>query len=79
VTGGGCSGFQNKLDLDENFDDQKDVLLMQDGIRIAVDKRSALYVQGATVDFHDSLEKRGFVVNNPNARGTCGCGQSFQM
>jgi len=79
VTGGGCSGFQNKLDLDEKWDEKTDELRDIDGIKIAVDKRSALYLDGATVDFHDALDKRGFIVSNPNAKTTCGCGSSFSM
>lgn len=79
VTGGGCSGFQNKLDLDEKWDEKTDELRDIDGIKVAVDKRSALYLDGATIDFHDALDKRGFIVNNPNAKTTCGCGSSFSM
>ncbi len=79
VTGGGCSGFQNKLDLDEKWDEKTDDLRDIDGIKIAVDKRSALYLDGATVDFHEDLNKRGFIVTNPNAKTTCGCGSSFSM
>lgn len=79
VTGGGCSGFQNKLDLDEKWDEKTDDLRDIDGIKVAVDKRSALYLDGATVDFHEDLNKRGFIVTNPNARTTCGCGSSFSM
>jgi iron-sulfur cluster assembly protein len=79
VTGGGCSGFQNKLDLDEKWDEKTDELRDIDGIKVAVDKRSALYLDGATIDFHEDLNKRGFIVNNPNAKTTCGCGSSFSM
>ncbi len=79
VLGGGCSGFQTKLDLDENFDEAKDIIFEQDGVKVAVDKRSALYLQGATVDFNDEVDKRGFVVSNPNAVSKCGCNQSFSM
>lgn len=79
VTGGGCSGFQNKLDLDEKWDEKTDNLHDIEGIKVAIDKRSALYLDGVIVDFHDSLDKRGFVVNNPNAKTTCGCGSSFSM
>lgn len=79
VLGGGCSGYQTKLDLDENFTPEKDNIEEIDGIKVAVDKRSSLYLQGATIDFHDALDKRGFVVTNPNARNTCGCGSSFSM
>jgi iron-sulfur cluster assembly protein len=79
VVGGGCSGFQTKLDLDEEFDEKKDFIFFEGGVRVAVDKRSAMYIEGATVDFHEDINKRGFVVNNPNAKTTCGCGSSFSM
>jgi iron-sulfur cluster insertion protein len=79
VVGGGCSGFQTKLDLDEKFDEKTDNLTDIDGIKIAVDKRSALYLEGASIDYHEDLNKRGFIVNNPGARSTCGCGSSFSM
>lgn len=79
VQGGGCSGFQTKLDLDENFDETKENILSVNEIKVVVDKRSALYLEGATVDFHDGLDKRGFVVSNPSAKNTCGCGSSWSM
>jgi iron-sulfur cluster assembly protein len=79
ILGGGCSGFQTKLDLDEGFDEKTDEIDVVDGIKVVVDKRSALYLQGASVDFHNGLDKRGFVVNNPQAVSKCGCGSSFSM
>src|SRR6476620_8213130 len=60
VQGGGCSGFQNKLDLDPKFDEKTDHKLEFHGIEVVVDKRSMLYLAGAVVDFHDDLNKRGF-------------------
>lgn len=77
--GGGCSGMQVKLDLDENFDETKDIITEQDGIKIAVDKRSALYLEGASIDYLEDLNKRGFIVDNPAATSRCGCGSSFSM
>lgn len=79
VQGGGCSGFQNKLDLDPTFNEKLDHLFDTAGIKVVIDKRSMLYLTGAVVDFHDDLNKRGFSVTNPNAKGTCGCGSSFSM
>jgi iron-sulfur cluster assembly accessory protein len=79
VKGGGCSGFQNKLDLDANFDEKKDQKFEFHGIEVVIDKRSMLYLAGAVVDFHDDLNKRGFTVTNPNAKSTCGCGSSYSM
>ena len=79
VQGGGCSGFQNKLDLDAKFDEKTDHKFDFHGIEVVVDKRSMLYLNGAVVDFHDDLNKRGFSVTNPQAKGTCGCGSSYSM
>ena len=79
VVGGGCSGFQHKLDLDPAVNPKLDDVFEQHGVEIVVDKRSALYLSGVTVDFHDDLNKRGFSVTNPSAKTTCGCGSSFSM
>ena len=79
VQGGGCSGFQNKLDLDPTYNEKLDHLFEINGVQVVIDKRSMLYLTGATVDFHDDLNKRGFSVTNPQAKGTCGCGSSYAM
>jgi len=79
VQGGGCSGFQNKLDLDAKYDEKTDHKLEFHGIEVVVDKRSMLYLAGAVVDFHDDLNKRGFTITNPSAKSTCGCGSSYSM
>jgi len=79
VQGGGCSGFQNKLDLDPKYDEKTDHKLEFHGIEVVVDKRSMLYLNGAVVDFHDDLNKRGFTITNPQAKSTCGCGSSYSM
>jgi len=79
VQGGGCSGFQNKLDLDPTYNEKLDNLFDTAGIKVVIDKRSMLYLEGAVVDFHDDLNKRGFSVTNPQAKGTCGCGSSYSM
>src|SRR4051794_31847397 len=79
VQGGGCSGFQNKLDLDPKYDEKTDHLLHFHGIDVVVDKRSMLYLAGAVVDYHNDLNKKGFTVSNPNAKATCGCGSSYSM
>ena len=79
VQGGGCSGFQNKLDLDAKFDEKTDHKFEFHGIEVVVDKRSMLYLNGAVVDFHDDLNKRGFTISNPQAKSTCGCGSSYTM
>lgn len=79
VVGGGCSGFQNKLDLDTEINQERDELYDFHGIPVVVDKRSLLYLGDATVDFHDDLNKHGFSITNPSAKSTCGCGSSFSM
>src|SRR4051812_41167463 len=79
VRGGGCSGFQNKLDLDTVYNEKTDVRSEQHGVTLVVDKKSMLYLQGAVVDFHEDLNARGFPITNPSAKGTCGCGSSSSM
>lgn len=77
VVGGGCSGFQYSLGFDDKSDTVKDELSEQHGIRLAVDRKSELFLDGTVLDFYDGLEKRGFTFNNPNAVKSCGCGSSF--
>ncbi|MBW3541393.1 MAG: iron-sulfur cluster assembly accessory protein [Planctomycetes bacterium] len=77
VAGGGCSGFQYSLGFDDKADEAADHLSEQHGIRVAVDKKSALFLDGTVVDFYEGLEKRGFTFENPNAVKSCGCGSSF--
>src|SRR5436190_22436379 len=79
VVGGGCSGFQHKLDLDPQVSSKLDEVFQVYGVDVVVDKRSLLYLDGVTVDFHNDLNKRGFSVSNPAAKSTCGCGSSFSM
>jgi iron-sulfur cluster assembly accessory protein len=79
VVGGGCSGFQNKLDLDPVVSEKLDEVFDFHGVPVVVDKRSLMYLEGATVDFHDDLNRRGFSITNPNAKSTCGCGSSYTM
>ena len=79
VVGGGCSGFQHKLDLDPVINDKLDEGYEFHGGPVVVDKRSLMYLSDVTVDFHDDLNRRGFSINNPSAKSTCGCGSSFSM
>jgi iron-sulfur cluster assembly accessory protein len=76
VAGGGCSGMQYGMTLDEV--QEGDVVMELDGIRVLVDEMSAGYISGSEVDYVDSLMGAGFTVNNPNAVSTCGCGHSFK-
>lgn len=79
VTGGGCSGFQYALGMDKVASrEAADELIVCLGVSVLVDEQSLDYLEGSTVDFSDTLAVSGFRVENPNATGTCGCGQSFQ-
>lgn len=79
ISAGGCSGYEYKLGIGSvtDVDQSKELLSEQHGIKVAVDKRSALHLDGTTLDFFDGLEKRGFTFNNPNVTKSCGCGNSF--
>jgi iron-sulfur cluster assembly accessory protein len=77
VRGGGCSGFQYALALDEKRDD--DLVFEHDGINLFVDPASLQYVEGSQVDYTESLMGSGFEVNNPNVVASCGCGSSFRI
>jgi len=76
VVGGGCSGLQYKMDLQDQ-PANRDILVESGGIRVVVDPKSALYVTGSELDFVDALQDGGFKVKNPNAASTCSCGESF--
>ncbi len=78
VTGGGCSGFSYALGFDKSFDEKVDSKYEYHGVPVVVDKKSALYLDGTTIDFYEGLEARGFKFDNPNAVKSCGCGSSFQ-
>ena len=75
---GGCSGFSYRLEFDKSFDAEQDDEYESHGVKVVVDKKSSLYLDGTTVDFVDSIERRGFAFDNPNVIRTCGCGGSFQ-
>jgi iron-sulfur cluster assembly protein len=77
VRGGGCSGFQYALALDEQRDD--DHVFETNGIRVLVDPASLQYVDGSTVDYTESFMGQGFDVSNPNVVASCGCGSSFRV
>lgn len=76
VVGGGCSGLQYKMDLQDG-PANRDILVESGGIRVVVDPKSALYVTGSELDYADSLQDGGFKVKNPNAATSCSCGESF--
>ena len=76
VVGGGCSGLQYKMDL-QDAPATRDILVETAGIRVVVDPKSALYVTGSELDYIDALQDGGFKVKNPNAATSCSCGESF--
>jgi iron-sulfur cluster assembly protein len=79
VRGGGCSGFSYTLDLTEDEKGETDEELESHGIKILVDMKSLLYLQGTEIDYRDDgMMQQGFLFKNPNATSTCGCGSSFQ-
>jgi len=77
VVGGGCSGFSYSMAF-ENQPGMLDKTYNYEGLQVFIDQASMLYLEGAEVDFVESLEGSGFKFNNPNVRSTCGCGSSFQ-
>ena len=76
VIGGGCSGLQYKMDLQDQ-PAPRDFLVESAGIKVVVDPKSALYVTGSELDYVDALQDGGFKVKNPNAASSCSCGESF--
>ena len=78
IQGGGCSGFQYGFNF-ESSAASDDTLLERDGVTVAVDPMSYQYLIGAEVDYKEDLQGARFVINNPNATTTCGCGSSFSM
>ncbi|HEY4568352.1 MAG TPA: iron-sulfur cluster assembly accessory protein [Kribbella sp.] len=76
VQPGGCSGLRYQLFFDERQLDG-DVVADFGGVNVVTDRMSAPYLKGATIDFVDSIEKQGFTIDNPNATGSCACGDSF--
>ncbi len=78
ISGGGCSGFQYGFEFDENRGED-DVAVERDGVMLLVDPLSLQYLLGAEVDYRENLQGAQFVIRNPNAKTTCGCGSSFTV
>ncbi len=78
VTGGGCSGFQYGFSFDDS-QDEEDTVVKRDGVSLLVDPMSYQYLVGATIEYQEGLQGSQFVVQNPNASSTCGCGSSFSI
>ena len=77
VVGGGCSGLQYKMDLDEPRDGDK--VFERDGAKLVIDRKSFLYLNGTEVDYAETLMTSGFNLQNPNVKRSCGCGASFSV
>ena len=78
VTGGGCSGFQYGFSFDEN-DDEGDSRVEKNGVTLLIDAMSIQYLEGAEIDYKEDVSGAQFVIRNPNAESTCGCGNSFSV
>ena len=78
ITGGGCSGFQYGFTFDENIN-EGDSIIVNEGVTLLVDPMSVQYLTGAEIDYTEGLEGSQFVIRNPNATTTCGCGSSFSV
>ncbi|MEE9552093.1 MAG: iron-sulfur cluster insertion protein ErpA [Gammaproteobacteria bacterium] len=78
ISGGGCSGFQYGFTFDENLTDG-DTVVENDGVKLLIDPMSYQYLVGAEIDYTEGLEGAQFVIRNPNAQTTCGCGSSFSV
>ncbi len=76
VTGGGCSGFQYGFTFDE-VSNEDDTTMIKNGVTLLIDSMSYQYLTGAEIDYQEGLEGAQFVIKNPNATSTCGCGSSF--
>ena len=76
VQPGGCSGLIYQLFFDEVLE-ESDAVANFDGVEVVVDKMSVPYLEGASIDFEDTIQKQGFTIDNPNAAGSCACGDSF--
>lgn len=76
ISGGGCSGFQYGFTFDENIEDG-DSKVINMGVTLVIDPMSVQYLMGAEIDYKEDLQGAQFIIRNPNAKTTCGCGQSF--
>lgn len=77
VTGGGCSGLSYKIEFSESK--EKDNVLQFGEVKVLIDPKSLIYLKGIFLDYKDGLNGKGFVFDNPNAKNTCGCGESFSL
>jgi iron-sulfur cluster assembly protein len=79
VKGGGCSGLSYKMEFDDTIDSMDEVVEVDAGLKVLIDRKSILYLYGTELDYSDGLNGKGFQWINPNASRTCGCGESFAL
>jgi iron-sulfur cluster assembly protein len=79
VKGGGCSGLSYVMDFDDKTEEFDEVIQLDRGLKVVIDRKSVLYLYGTELDFSDGLNGKGFQWGNPNASRTCGCGESFAL
>jgi iron-sulfur cluster assembly protein len=79
IRGGGCTGFSYMFEWEDGDPRETDKIFEQHGVRVVVDPKSYVYFQGTELDFVSSMMGHGFKFNNPNAKGSCGCGESVQF
>jgi iron-sulfur cluster assembly protein len=79
VKGGGCSGLSYVMDFDDKLDDTDEIVEVDGGLKVVIDRKSVLYLFGTELNYSDGLNGKGFQWENPNASRTCGCGESFAL
>jgi iron-sulfur cluster assembly protein len=79
VKGGGCSGLSYMMDFDDKVEDTDEVIEVDEGLKVVIDRKSVLYLFGTQLTYSDGLNGKGFAWENPNASRTCGCGESFAL
>ena len=79
VKGGGCSGLSYVMDFDDTTEEFDEVIQLDAGLKVVIDRKSVLYLYGTELDYSDGLNGKGFQWGNPNASRTCGCGESFAL
>jgi iron-sulfur cluster assembly protein len=79
VKGGGCSGLSYVMDFDDIIEEFDEVIQLDGGLKVVIDRKSVLYLYGTELDYSDGLNGKGFQWGNPNASRTCGCGESFAL
>lgn len=79
VKGGGCSGLSYVMDFDDNVDVTDEIVEVDGGLKVVIDRKSVLYLFGTELNYSDGLNGKGFQWENPNASRTCGCGESFSL